>query len=429
MSSRRLSPLRQDRTAAGERGVVLILAIFAVALLSVLAVAIIVAVRAELLASRSSLERTRALFLAEAGLHQASAILLYDDQTVDTLVDSWGPLCEEPLDWPRELQTGTYRVRVYDACGRLDVNEADYPTLVRLTGDAQVAAAIIDWRDADGEPLPGGVEEAYYTSLAHPYQPRNAPFQTLGELLLVRGVTPELFFGEEGRPGLAELLSVESTSLNTDANGRQRFSLNAFRNWSEEAFRESVMQRLGGVLSLYDAAQIWQGLTILPGQQYTSLGQLATAAGLGFDKAAALADLVTVEDSVRVAGRVNVNTASIEVLASLPGSSQEVAAAIVARRDEQPFSSPGEVAELLLSQSDGERVFSQMIDSVTTKSSSFLVEAMGLSGTGDFRTLRALIRRLEDDVRMVQVSEQDWPLPPHELPGTAVARRSPLGIS
>ena len=42
---------------------------------------------------------------------------------------------------------------------------------------------------------PNGAESDYYGSLSPPYAPRNGPPVTIEELLLVRGVTPQLLFG------------------------------------------------------------------------------------------------------------------------------------------------------------------------------------------------------------------------------------------
>ena len=52
-------------------------------------------------------------------------------------------------------------------------------------------------RDPDEQPEPDGVKRGYYESLPHPYTIRNGPLRTVRELLLVRGVTPELFHGED----------------------------------------------------------------------------------------------------------------------------------------------------------------------------------------------------------------------------------------
>jgi DNA uptake protein ComE-like DNA-binding protein len=59
----------------------------------------------------------------------------------------------------------------------------------------EVADAILDWLDQDGQPRENGAEEEVYSQLTPPYAPRNGPIPDLDELLLVRGVTPELLYG------------------------------------------------------------------------------------------------------------------------------------------------------------------------------------------------------------------------------------------
>ena len=56
----------------------------------------------------------------------------------------------------------------------------------------RLAAAIIDWRDADELPRPDGAESLYYRR-AHLPLPRNGPIETLGELTRVRGMTDDLY--------------------------------------------------------------------------------------------------------------------------------------------------------------------------------------------------------------------------------------------
>jgi type II secretory pathway component PulK len=147
------------------------------------------------------------------------------------------------------------------------------------------------------------------------------------------------------------------------------------------------------------------------------LGQLVTVAHLPPEKAAQLVDYVCVDSGETAQGKVNVNTAPLEVLVSMPGSSDGLAAELLERREEAPFEKLSEVARLLLDQPNSETVFAQMIDRVTTRSSSFIIETMawGPSERG-FRTLRTLVRRSEEGVAVIRQVEQDWPLPPPEDP-------------
>jgi hypothetical protein len=69
----------------------------------------------------------------------------------------------------------------------------------------QEADAIMDWIDEDDEPREYGAEYDYYQGLSSPYTPTNGPFNTVEELLLVRGVSPQLLFGADvNRNGMVD---------------------------------------------------------------------------------------------------------------------------------------------------------------------------------------------------------------------------------
>lgn len=61
----------------------------------------------------------------------------------------------------------------------------------------ELADAILDFIDVDDTPRINGCESEYYTSLSPAYSAKNSPLESLDELLLVRGVTAELLYGED----------------------------------------------------------------------------------------------------------------------------------------------------------------------------------------------------------------------------------------
>jgi general secretion pathway protein K len=91
--------------------------------------------------------------------------------------------------------------------------------------------SIMDWRDKDNFHRMNGAENDYYLSLPEPYPCKNGDFTSVGELLLVRGVTPKLFHG-----GLKDMVSVyqdketvlgSSTLSRTWAADSGRININA----------------------------------------------------------------------------------------------------------------------------------------------------------------------------------------------------------
>ena len=85
-----------------------------------------------------------------------------------------------------------------DESGKLNVNTATREQLMRLPDMTDtIAGAIIDWRDGNHEPEADGIEGSYYEGLSHPYRIRDGVMRTVRKLLLVRDVSPELFFRED----------------------------------------------------------------------------------------------------------------------------------------------------------------------------------------------------------------------------------------
>lgn len=86
--------------------------------------------------------------------------------------------------------------------------------LMKLPGmTEEIADAILDWLDEDDEPRALGAEFAdYYQQMQPPYKPTNGPLQSIEQLLLVRGVTPQHLYGyDENRNGVLD--NDEQTKL------------------------------------------------------------------------------------------------------------------------------------------------------------------------------------------------------------------------
>lgn len=153
-------------------------------------------------------DRAVAYYLAKAGL-QAAIQVLDDDQTqYDSLNDAWSN--NEMLFKEVKFLTGDYSVSyqspepkygLIDEERKININTASKDALAALllmagcsdSEASQLANCIIDWRDKDSEPLGGGAEDSYYSSLAVPYNCKDNGFQLPEELLLVKDMNDEIF--------------------------------------------------------------------------------------------------------------------------------------------------------------------------------------------------------------------------------------------
>lgn len=196
------------------------------ALLGVVGAEFSYSMRLEATAVRAWKDGITAAHLAEAGVEQAirevaadSTFVGLDDQGVLTFyARDLAPLPRLPRD-KVPLGAGHFSYRISDEEGRLNVNTATPERLDRLLeflGLDKIARDIVvdsiqDWRDPDeAHRLNGAESDDYYLTLPVPYRSHNASLLSVNELLQIRGVTPTLFEGAEGKAGLADVVTVKT---------------------------------------------------------------------------------------------------------------------------------------------------------------------------------------------------------------------------
>jgi general secretion pathway protein K len=185
-----------------------------VALLTALLVTAIAATAATAMASRQHLDIRRTLnvvqfdqaYLFALGVESwAKEILARDrrDNNVDHPGEVWATILP-PIDvegamvsgWIEDLQGRFNLNNLVDAAGAPAQQEVDrFKRLLRALGmDEGIADAVIDWIDPDAEVrFPDGAEDPTYLEMEPPYRPANSPMVHPSELLLVSGITPEIF--------------------------------------------------------------------------------------------------------------------------------------------------------------------------------------------------------------------------------------------
>jgi len=204
----------------------------------------------------------------------------------------------------------------------------------------EMAAAIIDWRDANDDVTVGGAESETYLRRDPPYRCKNTNYESVAELRLVSGVTLPTLFGDDanlngildqnendgeistpidnrdGRldPGLLEYFTVYTrhpTSLTNVNNAEQLRAL---------------------LESKFSADRVNQVVAAV-GQDVRSVFEFYVMSGLTKE------EFVQIEGSLRgtnITGLVNVNTASEAVLTAIPGIGTEFASAVAAYRRTNP---------------------------------------------------------------------------------------------
>jgi len=171
-----------------NRGVALLLVLWALVLLGTLALGFSWSMRTEALAARNGIDEARAYFQARAGVSRAVALLrsLPPDNVLAAEIAG-------------EDGDASYDVRVESESGKVDVNLVGEEVLLEMLKrgglpeeEAEgVRDSILDWRDVDDVPRPRGAERAEYARMAEPITPRNGRIRGVGELMHVKGVTRE----------------------------------------------------------------------------------------------------------------------------------------------------------------------------------------------------------------------------------------------
>ncbi len=264
-----------------------------------------------------------------------------------------------------------------DEAGKINLNSASLEMLLKLPGmTSELAASIIDWRDEDGDVTTGGAEDEYYLLLPEPYNCKNAPFETVEEILLVKGASEELLYGEDtsasGRleGGFYNYITVYSVEANTDSEGNERINVN------DASARATLQSALQEVVKEDRALEIMNNVPISP--SYTSIMDFYFWARLTIEEFEQIADRLTVSNEETLSGLVNVNTAPKEVLLCLPELEEaDVDALLSYRRSSNDLDSVAWVARVL----DQDKV--RAIGSyITVRSFQYSADIICLSGNG-----------------------------------------------
>jgi general secretion pathway protein K len=121
-----------------------------------------------------------------------------------------------------------FQLEIIDLVGKIPVNrlinqDGEYNTkekeiLTRLLSMPRfnleqdkvedIVDSIKDWIDKDDESTRFVAENSYYRTLDRPYSCRNAALESLEELLLVKGITRELFYGTGDVSGISDYLTI-----------------------------------------------------------------------------------------------------------------------------------------------------------------------------------------------------------------------------
>ena len=208
-------------------GIALIMVMLIVVVFAILAGGLAYTMKVETKLARNANWDTELEWLGRSGIELAKYVLSQPSKGpqggYDGLNQIWAGGTGETNDalegislTDNKLGHGTFSVKITDADRKFDINLVDrFPEVFRqgliLMGvdgaeTPRLANAIGDWIDPDDEPRVGSsdTESSYYLSLNPPYKAKNGPIDDLTELMMIKGITPNMFYGTGGGSGGGE---------------------------------------------------------------------------------------------------------------------------------------------------------------------------------------------------------------------------------
>ncbi len=425
-SSLRKNILRSSGEGGGDRhpkqrsGFVLIVVLVVIAILALSAYTYTMMMQAEHEAAILSGRRVQSRYFVDSGVDSIRIFLSQDKETIagfggvyDNPGQFQGLMVVSDIEDPDSIGYVTviatalddqgyssgYRYGLTDESTRLNLNvlpvaDAAIPDggrtilLALPLMTEEIADAIMDFLDEDDEPRDYGAEYDYYAGLEEPYSPANGPLNSVEELLLVKGVTPELLFGADSNHngmldenelaaggddadpsmlyGWSSMLTLYSKEGNLTADGEPRIFVNGDDLEQLETDLRSVFDEdwvnfiialrqygpYSGSENPEDGSEMPEiDFETAPSYQFTQVLDMVDATVEVPDEEGQfvviespvrsetlvsvlplLMDSLTTVDAPDIPGRININQAPRAVLEGIPGINEEIVETIISER-------------------------------------------------------------------------------------------------
>jgi general secretion pathway protein K len=251
--------LKALKILKGNRGIALLITISVTTILVAAALEYNRRARFAIISTAAVRDHLTMSNMAESGVYAAMALLVKDrsESDFDSLQEDWAnPEKIDEILQEISFEKGKLSVTITDELSKIQVNALVlYPEsrgfnqsqimlwdrFLRYIGSEEqlkddsdpvaIVNSVKDWLDSgDDDATSGlsGAEANYYEDLDPPYAVRNGPIPDLNELLLIKGITPELYYGKGETPGLSHHMTVHGMTLGagTTFNWPGRININ-----------------------------------------------------------------------------------------------------------------------------------------------------------------------------------------------------------
>jgi general secretion pathway protein K len=262
----------KDRGPVGRthrRGSALLTVLWLTAALSAIGLAVANNVRGETERAATNVDDAKSYFVARGAIERAALHVMWGRQ----YFADGRPIYQTNGDPAMDLSfpEADVHVDVIPETSKLNLNSTRPEDLLRLLlalgvpedRATLIAAAIVDWRTPLNPLLPSPFD-SFYLGRSPSFSARHSSFEENEELLLVQGITPDLYYGsslDNARPGLRDCVSVFGSYGALDIN----------------TARAETLQAVG--LAASDAATIVKSRAEHPVLDYRELARIAQSLG------------------------------------------------------------------------------------------------------------------------------------------------------
>jgi general secretion pathway protein K len=236
------------KIARNRRGIALLLVVSVTTILVATALEYNRRARFTLISTAAMRDSITLSQMAASGVHVAMAMLIKDksESNTDSLLEDWADTSKiNEILQEIPFESGEILVNISDEMSKIQVNAlvafpdkstfnpaqlSLWDRFLNYMGDEEqlqddseptaIINSVKDWLDSgDDDATTGlsGAEREYYQSLEPPYAPKNGPLTDLNELMLIKGISPELFYGSEEKPGISQFMTVYGVAGSTDS--------------------------------------------------------------------------------------------------------------------------------------------------------------------------------------------------------------------
>jgi general secretion pathway protein K len=226
----------RDHQRYKERGSALLMVLWLTAALSAIGLAVANNVRAETERTETNVDDARSYFVARGAIERAALHVLWGRQY---FTDDGRPIYYVNGNPSMDLAfpAADVHVDVIPETSTLSLNASRPEDILRLLlalgtledQATEITAAIVDWRTPVDREHPSPFD-SFYLSQSPSFVAHHASFPENEDLLLVKGMTAELYYGsslDNRRAGLRDCLSVYGSAGAVDINTAQQATLQA----------------------------------------------------------------------------------------------------------------------------------------------------------------------------------------------------------